>query len=88
MPDVFNRQYATQQRLQEKKWSEDEERLRSKKKADETVIGYAFVEDDREAVVAMFQNNTIGKLFTITHDVLVDLELSKADTSAIDQAVV
>ena len=36
----------------------------------------------------MFQNNVIGKLFTITHDVLVDLELSKADTSAIDQAVV
>ena len=44
MPDVFNRQCATQQRLQEKKRSEDEERLRSKKKADETVIGYAFVE--------------------------------------------
>jgi len=36
----------------------------------------------------MFQNNAIGKLFTITRDVLVDLELSKADTSAIDQAVV
>jgi hypothetical protein len=35
----------------------------------------------------MFQNNVIGKLFTITRDVLVDLELSKADTSAIDQAV-
>lgn len=44
-------------------------------------------QDDREAVVAMFQNNVVGKIFTVTHDLLVDLELFKADASAIDQAV-
>lgn len=44
MPDVFNKQYATQQRLQESKRAADEARLRNKKKADETVMGYAFVE--------------------------------------------
>jgi hypothetical protein len=44
MPDVFNKQYATQQCLQESKRAADEERLRNKKKADETVMGYAFVE--------------------------------------------
>jgi hypothetical protein len=44
MPDVFNEQYATQQRLQESKRAADEARLRNKKKADETVMGYAFVE--------------------------------------------
>jgi hypothetical protein len=65
MPDVFNRQYATQQWLQEKKWSEDEERLQSKKKADETVIGYAFVEVcvlfATEALQLML-NRTTGRL--------------------------
>ena len=44
MPDVFNKQYATQQRLQETKRAADEEQLRNKKKADETVMGYTFVE--------------------------------------------
>ena len=44
MPDVFNKQYATQQRLQESKRAADEERLSNKKKADETVMGYAFIE--------------------------------------------
>jgi hypothetical protein len=35
----------------------------------------------------MFQNNIVGKLFTITPSVLVDLELCEANTSAINQVV-
>ena len=78
MPEVFNLQYTTQQWLQEKKQSEDEERLHSNKKADHTVMGYEFVEvgvpfiaitlrlndfeqDDTKPVVAMFQDNVVGK---------------------------
>jgi len=44
MPDAFNQQYVMQQWLQEQKQSEDKERLQSKKKADETVVGYVFVQ--------------------------------------------
>lgn len=43
MPSVFRERYATQQCLREQKRREDEERLISKKRAEETVIGYAFV---------------------------------------------
>lgn len=42
MPAVFNKQYATEQHLHEQKRAEDEEKLKNKKRAKETVVGYTW----------------------------------------------
>ena len=46
-----------------------------------------FEQDDTKPVVVMFQDNVVGKHFTITCDILVDLELCKVNASAVGQAM-